>query len=166
MRITYEKIIDSVEEMKSISKENEFEVAGLVVHALANYVNDREKSLDMIQVLMDENIQPMSNLFKSQIDDRMRQNNKAGYIAKSYFEGSIPGNNYTPSMPLTIDVETNPYTYENQGYARMLLKSGGADSNRIITLRKTKDNRWLLYSDSIMGLLADIRKPEEENPWA
>ena len=46
MRITYEKIIDSVEEMNSISKEKEFEVAGLVVHALANYVNDREKSLD------------------------------------------------------------------------------------------------------------------------
>ena len=103
MRITYEKIIDSVEEMKSISKENEFEVAGLVVHALANYVSDREKSLDMIQVLMDENIQPMSNLFKSQIDDRMRQNNKAGYIAKSYFNGAKPENNYTPEIPLTID---------------------------------------------------------------
>lgn len=166
MRITYEKIIDSIEEIKRISKENEFVVSGLVVHALANYVNDREKALDMIQVLMDENIQPMSNLFKSQIDDRMRQNNKAGYIAKSYFEGAVPENNYTPSIPFAINVETNPYTYQDQGYARMLIKSGGADSNRIITLRKTKDNRWLLFSDSVMGLLADIRKPESENPWA
>lgn len=166
MKITYERIIESVNELKSLSKENEFEVAGLVIHSIANYVSNREKSLDMIQVLMDENIQPLSNVLRSQIDDRMKQNNKAGYIAKSYFEGANPGNNYTPSMPLTIEIKTNIYTYENQGYARLLLKSGGADSDRIITLRKTKDNRWLLFSDSVLGLLADIRKPEEENPWA
>ena len=72
MKITYERIIESVNELKSLSKENEFEVAGLVIHSIANYVSNREKSLDMIQVLMDENIQPLSNVLRSQIDDRMK----------------------------------------------------------------------------------------------
>jgi len=104
-------------------------------------------------------------LLKQQISDRMNQNEKWKYIGKSYFVGSKPENNYEPTLPYEIEVSENPYSYSEAGYARLLLKSSGADNARPITLRKLKNGRWLLWSDSILGLLSDIRKPESENPW-
>ena len=77
-----------------------------------------------------------------------------------------PNNDYTPSIPLTIEVKENPYSYDNEGYARLFVKSGGADSERPITVRKTKEGNYMLWSDTIMGLLSDIREPESNNPWA
>ena len=103
---------------------------------------------------------------KSNINERMSQNDKWSYIGKSYFVGATPDNDYTPIEPLSIDVFDNPYSYQNEGYIRLLLRSGGADSERFITLRKMKDGRWVVWSDSILGLLVDIRKPESQNLWA
>ena len=119
----------------------------------------------MIQELMGEH-RPMSILFKQQIRDRMYQNDKYNFIGKSYFMGANPNNNYTPSTPLSIEVNENPYSYNNEGYVRLFVKSGGADHERPITLRKAKDGNYFLWSDSILGILADIRQPEKDNPWA
>ena len=164
MRIKYDKIYNSLEEIKDIDRSDPFVVAGLVVHSICTYSTNKEESLRMIAYLMDENIQPMSNLLIQEIEECMRD--KEDYIGKSYFIGSNPSNNYEPSIPLEIEIKDNPYSYENEGYARLLLHSSGADSDRFITLRKTKDNRYLLFSDTIRGLLAGIRVPESENPWA
>ena len=63
-------------------------------------------------------------------------------------------------------MKENPYSYENEGYVRLFVKSGGADSDRPVTVRKTKDGNYMLWSDTVMGLLSDIKKPESSNPWA
>ena len=85
------------------------------------------------------------------------------YVPRSYFEGATPENDYTPSLPLKITVSENPYSYENQGYAKLFVRSGGADGLREIVLREAKDGKWYLWEQFI---LSDIRQPESANPWA
>jgi hypothetical protein len=166
MFISYEKIINNENDFNLEDLQDAFKVAGYVVHAICNYTPENEEIFfNMLQFLMGP-AQELSNLMKSSIKDRMNQNEKWPYIGKSYFKGATLDNDYTPSEPLTIEVNDNPYSYTNEGYARLLLKSGGADSERILTLRKMKDGRWVVWSDSIVGLLTDIRKPESTNPWA
>ena len=166
MVITYEKLIEKEEDILTDDMMDAFKTAGLAVHAICNYTPDNpEKFFSMLKKLMGE-AQELSNLMKQSINDRMKQNDKWNYIGKSYFAGATPDNEYTPALPLSIEIKENPYSYENEGYARLLLHSGGADSDRFITLRKMKDGRWVVWSDSIMGLLTDIRKPESQNPWA
>ncbi len=166
MILNYDKIYSSKDEIINLKRDNAFEVVGLVIHSICNYDPKNENiCFDMIQELMGE-FQPMSNLFKQQIKDRMLQNNKYKFIGKSYFNGSNPNNDYTPSIPLSIEVKENPYSYDNEGYVKLFVKSGGADSERPIVVRKTKDGNYMLWSDTIMGLLSDIRQPESNNPWA
>ena len=50
------------------------------------------------------------------------------YVPRSYFKGATPENDYTPEIPLKITVGDNPYSYENDGYAKLFVTSGGADS--------------------------------------
>ena len=85
------------------------------------------------------------------------------YVPRSYFEGATPDNDYTPAEPYTIIVCENPYSYQNQGYATLYIKSGGADGLRSVQLREAKDGKWYLWEQF---LLSDIRPPESTNPWA
>ena len=85
------------------------------------------------------------------------------YVPRSYFNGATPQNDYLPSQPYAVKVSENPYSYQNQGYAKLFVKSGGADSPREITLRMTKDGKWYLWEQFI---LAGIREPESSDPWA
>ena len=66
-------------------------------------------------------------------------------------------------MQYSINVSENPYSYQNEGYATLYVNSGGADSPRSVQLRLAKDGKWYLWEQY---LLAEIRKPESENPWA
>ena len=166
MNIEFNRILTSVEELKEYDRTNQFNVAALFIHAICNYnPSDDTIFYDMLSYLMGPN-QDISNMMKQNIKDRMMQNDKYPFIGKSYFIGSTPENDYTPDDTYTIVVKENPYSYENEGYARLFLKSGGADSERPITLRKAKDGNYYLWSDSIIGLLADIRQKESDNPWA
>lgn len=103
---------------------------------------------------------------KQQIKDRMSQNDKSSYIGKSYFIGATPDNDYNPTLPIQLEVTENIYSDENEGYKKLFVKSGGADNERGITVRLAKDGNYYVWSDSFMGLLSDIRKPESTNPWA
>ena len=62
----------------------------------------------------------------------------------------------------TITVRDDPYSYQNEGYARLQLQSFGADSLRPVTLRR-KGEQWMLWDQM---LLADIRTPAKDDPWA
>ena len=167
MKKTFEKLNYSLEDLKKYQLLDPAETASLVVNILTNYNPDNEETFfEELSYLMGGEIQPISNLLKQQIKDRMSQNGKWKYIGKSYFIGAKPENDYEPSSPYEVEVKENPYSYTEEGYARLLLKSGGADNERPITLRKLKDGRWLLWSDSILGLLTDIRPSSKENPWA
>ena len=166
MRIKFDKILTNKEEMMNIDRTNPYNVAALLVHTICNYdVNNTNNFYDMLTYLMGD-MQPISALMKQNIKDRMLQNNKYPYIGKSYFIGAVPNNDYTPRVPYEIEVSDNAYTDSEQGYKRLLLTSGGADNPRPITLRLAKDGNYYVWSDSMIGLLTDIRKPESNNPWA
>jgi hypothetical protein len=138
-----------------------FDTAAMVVLALGVYKADKNLSISMLNHL--KGPQPLSNQEISFIADRMAQNGKIDFIAESYFNGATPQNNYTPTEPYTVVVSENPYSYQDQSYAVMWIKSGGADNPRQIKMRKAKDNKWYLWEHMLLG---DIRPPESTNAWA
>ena len=165
MEIVFNEIIDSKEKMYNVDRTNPYNVAALVVHTLCNYdIGNDVIFYDMLSFLEGE-YQTISELDKQNIKDRMIQNDKYKIIGKSYFVGATPENDYNPSIPYKVDVIENDYTDSEQGYKRLLLKSGGADSPRPITLRLAKDGNYYLWSNTYMGLLSDIRQVESSNPW-
>ena len=166
MILEFDKIIDSKEELEKYDRTNPNMVVALLVHTMCNYDKDnKDKLYDMLQYLLGD-FQPLSGVAKQNITDRMMQNEKYPYIGKSYFVGATPDNDYTPSIPLKIEVKENPYTDVEEGFKRLLVKSGGADSDRIVTVRLAKDGNYYVWSDSYMALLTDIRGLESNNPWA
>ncbi len=166
MIFTFNKLYTNKEEVEKHELNTPFETAAVLANILCSYNKENKNNFyEMLQVLMGD-IQPISNLLKQQIDDRMSQNNKMDYIGASYFKGATVENNYTPNVPYEIEIKENPYSYDNEGYARLFLKSAGADSERPVTFRKTKEGKWLLWSDSVLGLLADIRPKKNDNPWS
>ena len=166
MIVTFNKIFDSKGDLETLDRTNPANVAAALIHVFTNYnLSDNTIFYDMLQFLVGE-YQPLSEMMKQNIKDRMTQNNKYPYIGKSYFKGATPENDYTPSVPYEIEVIENDYSNETEGYKRLFLKSGGADSPRPVTLRLAKDGNYYVWSDSFMGLLSDIRGLESSNPWA
>ena len=163
MTITYNKIETTLDELKNVDRTNPYNVVGEFIRVISDYKdNDFYNKIQFLQ----GDFQPMTEIMKQNIKDRMTQNDKYNFIGKSYFKGSTPDNDYTPSNPYEIEVFENPYTDENEGYKKLFVRSGGADSERPITLRLAKDGNYYVWSDSFMGLLSDIRQPESSNPWA
>lgn len=138
--------------------DNPFSTAALTVLAFCFYPENKDLSLKMLDFLRGP--RPLSVMDKQFIADGFRDKD---YVPRSYFDGATPNNNYLPSEPYTITVSENPYSYQNEGYATLYISSGGADSPRSVQLRLAKDGKWYLWEQY---LLADIRKPESENPWA
>ena len=97
---------------------------------------------------------------KSFIKDRFRDSD---YVPRSYFKGATPQNDYQPSQPYTVKVAENPYSYQNQNYAKLFVFSGGADNPRELVMRLAKDGKWYLWEQFI---LVGIRQPESSDPWA
>ena len=165
MIVNFEKILTTKNDLEKYDRTKPENVAALLVHVICNYEpNNTDNFYDMLQYLMGE-FQEISPMMKQNIKDRMMQNEKYKFIGKSYFEGSTPENEYTP-VSYNVSVSENEYSRAENGYVRLLLKSGGADSLRFITVRLSKDGNYYVWSDSLIGLLTDIRKPESQNPWA
>ena len=135
------------------------QTAAYAIASLVRYTEDAEAGIAMLDVLRGP--RPLNNFNKQFLRDQLRGKE---YTARSYFDGANPDNNYTPSTPYTLTVSENPYSYQNEGYARLLLKSGGADNPRFITLRlKPSTGEWYLWEYE--GLLAGIRIPAKDDPW-
>lgn len=159
--IIFEEMPSTIEEFKAMDEakmDTPFDTAALTVLALSYYPVNQQLSIDMLNHLRGP--RPLSGIDLQFIADRFRDKD---YVPRSYFKGAVPSNNYEPDEPYTIEVEDNPYSYQNEGYATLYIASGGADSARQVQLRKAKDDKWYLWEQF---LLADIRKPESENPWA
>ena len=166
MTINFDKFYTTKEELETLDRTNPFNVVAVFANISVSYdINNDANFIDMLQYLMGDN-QPISNLMRQQIKDRMTQNGKYEFIGKSYFNGATPENDYTPSIPYTIEVTENDYSRQEEGYVRLFLKSGGADSPRPITVRLAKDGNYYIWSDSFMGILSDIRPIKSINPWA
>ena len=160
---TFEKLPTSLEELKAMpeaSLDSPFKTAALTVCALCVYSNDREKGTEMLNFLRGP--RPMSPADIAFLNDRLMDGKN--YVARSYFKGATPQNEYTPTTPYTIKVVSNQYSsLENGNYMKLLITSGGADSPRSVTLRKTGGGTWYLWEQH---LLSDIRIPKSQDAWA
>ena len=66
------------------------------------------------------------------------------YKPRSYFRGATPANNYTPSTPYKFTPESNPYTFQNSGWATIWVRSGGADIlSESVVMQRLPDGRDL-----------------------
>lgn len=134
-----------------------FMTAALTVAALCRYEKDPNATVDMLNAL--KGPRPLSNYEIQFLRDRL---SGKGYKPFSFFQGATPANNYTPTIPYTITIRDDPYSYQNDGYAKLQLQSFGADNPRQVTLRR-KGNQWMLWDQM---LLSDIRTPAKDDPWA
>lgn len=166
-RYSFETLPRSAEEMKALPGydiTDPFYVGALTVLALSVFSEKPEEGLPLLNLLCGP--QPLNPLGVQQLKDRLMDGKN--YIARSYFEGATPKNNYEPTKPYTVEVAENPYSRDNiaEGYLVLYVKSGGADSERPFTLRQKKSTgEWFLFGE-FTGLLAGIRIPEAQDPWA
>jgi hypothetical protein len=160
-KIIFPAIPMSIEEFKALPQAQmmtAFDTAAMTVLALSVYPSNKALSLEMIDFLRGP--RPLSVYEKQFIADRFMD---VDYVPRSYFVGAIPDNDYTPDTPYTVVVSEEPYSYTEQGYVKLMIRSGGADSPRSIKMRNAKDGKWYLWEQF---LLVGIRSPESTNPWA
>ncbi len=161
VNVTFSEIPETLEQFCALpqaSMSNPFDTAAMTIVAFTLYPVNKETSLQMLNFL--KGPQPLSPYELQFIADRFRDKD---YVPRSYFKGATPQNDYMPTEPYTITVSENPYSHNDANYAKLYVRSGGADSPRQITLRLAKDGKWYLWEQFI---LSDIRKPESTNPWA
>ncbi len=159
---TFNFLPESLAEMKALpeaSLQDPYCTAAMTVCALCVYAADKNIGIEMLNFLRGP--RPLSNHEISFHDDRFRDGKY--YIPFSYFEGATPDNDYAPTEPFTLTIEANPTSDVNEGYKKLTVKSGGADSPRSIDLRMTADGKWYLWEHF---LLVGIRDPKSKNPWA
>ncbi|MBQ7265333.1 MAG: hypothetical protein IJS61_04465 [Firmicutes bacterium] len=148
---------EQLQALKEAELTSPFATAALSVLVLCNYEKDKEKTIEMLNFL--KGPQPLSVYETQFLRDRL---SGKGYKTFSFFEGSSPENNYTPTQPYTITVFDNPYSYDNEGYAKIYMHSSGADSDRYLSLRR-KGDKWYVWE---IFYLSDIRVPQKDDPWA
>ena len=160
--VTFAKLPESLEELQTLPEaklDDPYKTAALTVVALCVYAADKNIGIEMLNFL--KGPRPLTNHEISFIDDRLRDGKT--YVPFSYFKGAKPENDYTPDIPYSITVESDPYSDANEGYKKLIIKSGGADTPREVQLRMKGDGQWLLWEQF---LLPDIRAPKSADPWA
>lgn len=159
---TFAALPESLTQMQALPEaelESPYQTAALTVCALCAYVADKQIGVEMLNWLRGP--RPLSNHELSFLKDRFMDGKV--YVPFSYFKGAVPDNDYTPSEPFMLTVSSNPYSDDNEGYKKLFVSSGGADSPRAIVLRRRGDGKWFLWEQY---LLADIRIPKSADPWA
>lgn len=160
---TFDALPKTVDELKALPEatmDNPFKTAALTLCALCTYAEDREAGTEMLNFLRGP--RPMSPGDIAFLNDRFMDGKN--YIPRSYFKGATPENDYTPTTPYTVKIISNQYSkLENGNYMKLLINSGGADSSRSVTLRKTGSGTWYLWEQN---LLSDIRIMKSQDVWA
>jgi hypothetical protein len=158
--ITFEKLPANLDELKQIADlSSPFKTAALAVAVFANYEKNVDATVEMLNYI--KGPRPLSPFDIQFIRDRLQGK---GYVIRSYFKGTSPQNDYTPSAPYQVEVADNPYSYTNEGYATLWLTSSGADNPRQVTLRlKPSTGEWFLWEHTF---LSDIRIPASQDEWA
>lgn len=161
-KFTFAAIPQNVTELKALpeaSLDTPFKTAALTLLALCRYTENADDALEMLDHL--KGPEQVSNYEKQFYKERLYEKE---YIPFSYFDGATPQNGYTPSNPLTIAVYENPYSFDNEHWATLWVKSGGADNMRSIKFRqKPSTGEWFLND---IQCLSEIRVPAEKDPWA
>ena len=160
---TFEALPKNLDELKALPEatmDDPFKTAALTLCALCVYAENREDGAEMLNFLRGP--RPMSPADLAFLNDRFMDGRF--YIPRSYFNGATPENEYTPATPYTVKVISNQYSkLEGGNYMQLWIHSGGADSPRSVTLRKTGGGTWYLWEQN---LLSDIRIPKSQDAWA
>lgn len=160
---TFSALPESLAQLQSLPEatlDSPYKTAALSLCALCAYAADKNIGIEMLNFLRGP--RPLSPMDISFLDDRYRDGNT--YVPFSYFAGATPDNNYTPTQPFTVTVESNPYSDANEVYKKLFIKSSGADTPREIVLRmRGSDGKWFLWDQF---LLVGIRMPKAQDPWA
>ncbi len=152
---------ESLSEMQALPEaalDTPFKTAALTICAFCAYAAAPEIGTEMINFL--KGPQPLSTSDIQFIRDRFSDKK---YVPFSYFDSAKPENDYTPSAPFKVTFFTNPYSYANEGYVKLFVRSSGADTERQVILR-SKGNQWFLWEYA--GLLLSIKQSKSEDPWA
>lgn len=159
--VSFPTLPTSVAELQTMPQaqlHDEFEVAALFIAVLCNYERDPNTTFDMLNYL--QGPRPLNPSDKQFMADRLRGKQ---YKTFAFMDGTSPANDYTPTQPFTIQVSSNRYSYQNQDYATLYVKSSGADNPAPITLRrKPSTNQWFVWN---ITCLTDIRIPASQNAW-
>lgn len=159
---TFTALPESLAQMQALpeaSLDSPFKTAALTVCALCAYAADKNIGTEMLNWLRGP--RPLNGAEISFLNDRFRDGKT--YIPFSYFEGATPDNDYTPSEPFRITVQSTHVSGEEQGYMKLFIPCGGADSPRPIKLRMKGNGKWFLWEQY---LLTGIRTPKSADPWA
>lgn len=130
------------------------------VRQMFEYINGPAESMNIYKGDMDNSILSMKEALKISPN-----------IYKSYFNGSSPANNYTPSEPYVLEMYKGPYfidekwtiTGKRPTTYMILVKSSGSDAERYIDVYySTKEKRWFSYQTQFRHIIANDFKPVEE----
>ena len=163
---TFARLPQNLEELKALPESaltDRFATAALTVLALNVYPENPEASFAMIDFLRGPD--PMTTFQKQFLKDRFMDGKN--YLLRSYMEGATVDNNYEPSLPYRITVMSLAHSNDSigYGYVTLYIQSAGADSPRGIRLR-TKPSTGQWFVNVYDGLLAGIRIPKADDPWA
>ena len=157
---TFSALPKTLEDLKALPEaalSDPCATAALTAAALCRWGEDKDACHEMLNFLRGP--RPLSPFEIQFLRDRLGGKT---YKPFSFFAGAVPGNDYTPDVPYVISVKENDGIPFDGTYFHVLLSSGGADNPRPVTLRK-KGEQWMLWEQL---LLADIRVPKSEDPWA
>ena len=154
------KNLDELQSMPQADLKSPYGTAALALAALCRYEESVDDCLQMLDFLRGPRL--LSPMDKQFLRDRLV--GKA-YVPISYFEGTSPQNDYTPSVPYRVTVKKNPYSEQQGGdFLTLWVHSSGADNDRIIEVRrKPSTGQWFLWE---VKCLSDIRIPVSADPWA
>ena len=160
---TFPTLPESLAELQALPEaalDTPFQTAALTVLALCAYAAEQRIGLSMLNWLRGP--RPLNGQEISFLNDRFRDGKF--YLPFTYFAGATPDNNYTPTQPYTIRVESNHVSGEEPGYMKLFIPCGGADAPRPIKLRQRgNDGKWFLWEQY---LLTGVRTPKAADPWA
>jgi len=153
------KNVAELQALPEASLDSPFKTTALTMLALCRFKENQDEMFEMLDFLKGpENVSPYEKQF---IKERLSEKE---YKPFSFFNGATPENGYTPSIPYTISVSENPYSFDNENWAVLWVKSSGGDNARQIKLRKKPSTgQWFLND---IQCLSDIRVPTSEDPWA
>ena len=162
---TFESLPQNLDQLKALpeaSLTDPYAVAALTLAALTRYGESSRDCFEMLNYL--KGPQPLSGYETSFIRERLEGKT---YKPFSYFKGATPQNNYTPSRPYKVTIDSNQYSFTTDGnghqWCTMWVTSGGADNPRSIKLRKkASTGQWFLND---IQCLSDIRTPAADDPW-
>lgn len=161
MTITFDRLPCNLEELQAMpyATLNQPEYgAALFLAVMMHYTVNREETYEMLEFL--KGPYGLSTYEKQFLADRMADGD---YVVRSFFNGTSPDNDYTPSMPYTVETERG-FDQEIDGRMKIFISSSGADSKRHVMLRhKVSTDQWFVEDQM---LLAMIRTSKSQDPWA